>query len=127
VLQAHEFDGPFDAAGCPIIPFDQDHGFGAVSTGYRIGNFAYSTDLVELPAAAKAALGGLDLWVVDCLRFEPHPTHTHFERTLGWIAELKPKRAVLTHLNHTVDYDELARRCPPGVEPGYDGLTVALS
>ena len=127
VLQAHEIGGAFSAAGVQVIPFDQDHGFGAVSTGYRIGNFAYSTDLVELPAAAKAALGGLDLWVVDCLRFEPHPTHTHFERTLGWIAELKPKRAILTHLNHTVDYDALARRCPPGVEPGYDGLTVELS
>jgi len=127
VLRSHEIAGPFGAAGIPVVPFDQDHGFGAVSTGYRIGNFAYSTDLVELPAAAKAALGGLDLWIVDCLRFEPHPTHTHFERTLGWIAELKPKRAILTHLNHTVDYEDLARRCPPGVEPGFDGLTVELA
>lgn len=127
VLRAHEIDDrTFSAAGMQVLPFDQDHGFGAISTGYRIGSFAYSTDLVDLPAAAKAALGGLDLWVVDCLRFEPHPTHTHFERTLGWISELKPKRAILTHLNHTVDYDDLARRCPPGVEPGYDGLTVEL-
>jgi phosphoribosyl 1,2-cyclic phosphate phosphodiesterase len=126
VLRPQEISGPFTAAGLQVTPFDQDHGFGAVSTGYRIGNFAYSTDLVELPLGAKAALAGLDLWIVDCLRFEPHPTHTHFERTLGWIEELKPKRAILTHLNHSVDYDEIARRCPPGVEPGYDGLTADL-
>jgi phosphoribosyl 1,2-cyclic phosphate phosphodiesterase len=126
VLRAHEITGPFLAGGLPVVPFDQDHGYGAVSTGYRIGDFAYSTDLVELPAAAKAALAGLDLWIVDCLRFEPHPTHTHFERTLAWIAELKPRRAILTHLNHTMDYDDVARRCPPGVEAGYDGLIAEL-
>lgn len=127
VLRAREIDGPFQAAGVDVIPFEQDHGFGAVTTGYRLGGFAYSTDLVELPTVAKAVLNGLDLWIVDCLRFEPHPTHTHFDRTIEWISELKPKRAILTHLNHMMDYDEVARRCPAGVEPGYDGLAVDLA
>jgi len=126
VLRAREIDGPFEAGSLQVVPFEQDHGFGAVTTGYRIGGFAYSTDVVDLPDGAKTALTGLDLWIVDCLRFEPHPTHAHFDRTIGWISELKPKRTILTHLNHMMDYEDLARRCPAGVEPGYDGLVVDL-
>ncbi len=87
---------------------------------------AYSTDVVDLPQESWAVLTGIRLWVVDCLREEPHPTHTHLQRTLGWIDHLKPERAVLTHMNHTLDYEAVRRRCPPGVEPGYDGLVVEI-
>ena len=87
---------------------------------------AYSTDAVDLSEAALAELEHLDLWIVDCLRFEPHPTHAHFDKAIAWIERLKPRHAVLTHLNHMADYDEVARRCPPGVEPGYDGLVVTI-
>jgi phosphoribosyl 1,2-cyclic phosphate phosphodiesterase len=87
---------------------------------------AYSTDVVGLGEAAFAILAGLDLWIVDCLRFEPHPTHAHFDLVMSWIERLRPKRTLLTHLNHQADYDEVARRCPPGVEPAYDGLTVEI-
>jgi phosphoribosyl 1,2-cyclic phosphate phosphodiesterase len=126
VLSAREIDGRFRVNGMEILPFEQEHGFGAVTTGYRIGGFAYSTDVVALPPASREALRGLDLWIVDCLRYDPHPTHAHLEMTLGWIADVKPKRALLTHLNHTVDYDDLAARCPAGVEPAYDGLVVEI-
>jgi phosphoribosyl 1,2-cyclic phosphate phosphodiesterase len=108
------------------MPFEQDHGYGARTVGYRIGRMAYSTDVVDLSDAAFEVLAGLDLWIVDCLRYEPHPTHSHFERTLSWVKRAKPKHTVLTHLNHTLDYDDLAAKCPPGVEPGYDGLSVEL-
>ena len=77
-------------------------------------------------AAAFTALEGLDLWVLDALRYRPHPTHAHIAQSLEWIARVRPRRAVLTHLNHEVDYAELAARCPDGVEPGYDGLTIEL-
>ena len=97
-----------------------------MTTGYRIGRMAYSTDVVVLDERAFAVLADLDLWIVDCLRFEPHPTHAHFDLTMSWIERLRPKRALLTHLNHMIDYDELARRCPPGVEPAYDGLAFEL-
>jgi phosphoribosyl 1,2-cyclic phosphate phosphodiesterase len=125
-LEARELAGPFSLNGVPVVPFEQDHGHGTRSIGYRIGRMAYSTDVVGLSDAAFEVLAGLDLWIVDCLRYEPHPTHSHFEQTLSWVARAKPKRTILTHLNHTLDYDELAARCPPGVEPGYDGLTVEL-
>jgi phosphoribosyl 1,2-cyclic phosphate phosphodiesterase len=125
LLADHEVDGPFDVGEIPVVPFVQGHG-PETTLGYRLGPVAYSTDLVSLDEAAFAILSGVPLWIVDCLRFEPHPTHTHFDQTLEWIARVKPGRAVLTHMNHTLDYDELAARCPPGVEPAYDGMVFDL-
>ncbi len=126
LLQARTINGPFTIGNVPVVPFVQDHGFGTATTGYRLGRMAYSTDVVGLDDAAFAVLSELDLWVVDCLRYEPHPTHAHFDLALSWIVRANPKRAVLTHLNHMIDYDDLASRCPPGVEPGYDGLAVEV-
>lgn len=123
VLEPHEVTGPFSVGGLRILPFDQDHGF-AMTTGYRIGTMAYSTDVVNLPETSFAALENLDLWIVDCLRFEPHPTHAHLDKALAWIERVKPKRAVLTHMNHSVDYDALAARCPAGVEPAFDFMVI---
>lgn len=127
LLEPKAIDGEFAVGGLRVVPFVQDHGYGATTTGYRIGGMAYSTDVVGLDDAAFAVLADLELWIVDCLRYEPHPTHAHFDLTLSWIARAKPKRAVLTHLNHMLDYDVLASRCPPGVEPGYDGMVIELS
>jgi phosphoribosyl 1,2-cyclic phosphate phosphodiesterase len=126
-LKPRPVDGPFSVGGLAIRPFAQSHGLGSVTTGYRLGRMAYSTDVVELDEAAFAVLADLDLWIVDCLRFEPHPTHAHFDLAMSWVERVRPKRTILTHLNHMTDYDELARRCPPGVEPAYDGLTVELA
>lgn len=126
LLEARLVNGPFTVAGLSVTPFVQDHGYGTTTTGYRIGGMAYSTDVVGLDDAAFAVLADLDLWIVDCLRYEPHPTHAHFELALSWIARAKPQRAILTHLNHMIDYDDLAARCPPGVEPGYDGLMAQI-
>jgi phosphoribosyl 1,2-cyclic phosphate phosphodiesterase len=125
-LQPRELAGPFAIGGLSVRSFEQDHGYGTKTTGYRIGNMAYSTDVVGLSESAFALLSGLDLWVVDCLRFEPHPTHAHFDLTMQWIERVRPQHAVLTHLNHSVDYEVLASRCPPGVEPGYDGLAIDI-
>ena len=125
-LEAKAVEGPFRLGGLDVTPFDQEHGFGTKTLGYRIGPMAYSTDVVELSEAAFAILEGLDLWIVDCLRFEPHVTHAHFEKTIAWIERVKPKHAILTHLNHQIDYDEVRAQCPPGVEPGYDGLSLEI-
>jgi phosphoribosyl 1,2-cyclic phosphate phosphodiesterase len=124
-LIPNRFDGPFEAAGIPVIPFDQDHGF-SLSTGFRIGNFAYSTDVVQLSEAAFEILAGVEVWIVDCVRIEPHPTHSHLERTLEWIARVKPKRAVLTHMDGNLDFTALTALLPAGVEPGFDGLVIEL-
>ena len=120
-------EGPFQVGEIGITPFRQDHGFGRTTLGYRFGRLAYSTDAVSLDEAAFAALAGVEVWIVDCLRLVPHPTHSHLERTLEWIARVKPARAILTHMNHELDYRSLQALLPPGVEPGYDGLTITLN
>lgn len=125
-LKPVTIDGAFEAAGLPFLPFDQNHGF-STTLGFRIGAFGYSTDVVELDDAAFAALAGVEVWIVDCLRYEPHPTHSHLAKTLAWIERVKPKRAILTHLDRPLDYRELAAQLPPGVEPGVDGLSVELA
>jgi phosphoribosyl 1,2-cyclic phosphate phosphodiesterase len=118
-----EVDGP--SGPIPVVTFDQGHG-PIRSLGYRFDSVAYSSDLVELPDESLEALGGLDLWIVDALRYTPHPTHAHLEKTLQWIERLKPARAVLTNMHTDLDYTELSRRLPVGVEPARDGLTFRI-
>jgi phosphoribosyl 1,2-cyclic phosphate phosphodiesterase len=105
----------------PVVSFDQDHGH-IRSAGYRFGGVAYSSDVVGLPEEAFAALEGVEVWIVDALRWTPHPTHAHVELTLEWIARVRPKRAILTNLHIDLDYRKLAQVLPEGVEPAYDGL-----
>ena len=124
-LVAHEIAGPFRVGPLEIVPFEQDHGF-SKTLGFRIGAMAYSTDVVELDDAAFEILAGVELWIVDCLRDEPHVTHSHFAQTMEWIRRVQPRRAVLTHMNHEADYQTWAMRLPPGVEPGFDGLAIEI-
>jgi phosphoribosyl 1,2-cyclic phosphate phosphodiesterase len=124
-LEPREISGPFEIEGIPVIPFAQDHGF-STTLGLRIGGFAYSTDVTELDDAAFAAVEGVELWIVDCLRREPHPTHSHVAKTLSWIARVRPRRAVLTHMDQSLDYRELSAELPSGIEPGQDGLVIEL-
>jgi len=125
VLIANVVHGPFELAGVPIVPFLQDHGY-MTTLGFRFGRFAYSTDVMKLEEEAFAALEGIDTWVVDCTREDPHPVHAHLALTLEWIARVKPRRAYLTHMNNTLDYDALLAKLPPGVEPAYDGLVIEI-
>jgi phosphoribosyl 1,2-cyclic phosphate phosphodiesterase len=116
-------DGP--SGPIPVVTFDQDHG-SMRSVGYRFGGLAYSSDVVDLPESAFEALEDLDVWIVDALRYTPHPTHAHVDRALEWIARVRPRRAILTNLHIDLDYDELTSRLPPGVEAAYDGLRIEL-
>jgi phosphoribosyl 1,2-cyclic phosphate phosphodiesterase len=125
-LMPHEITGPFEICGIPVVPFSQDHGFSS-TLGFRIGGFAYSTDVTELDDRAFASLKGVELWIVDCLRREPHPTHSHLTKTLSWIARVGPQRAVLTHMDQSLDYRQLSAELPEGVEPGQDGLVIELA
>ena len=136
-LTPHLIEGPFQVGTVKVTPFMQDHGY-AISRSGHFGSLgfrfdmpdgtsaAYSTDVVNLSEEALDLVAGVDVWVVDCLRFEPHPTHSHFERTMEWVARVKPGRAILHHMNHQADYAVLLAACPPGVEPGYDGMVVEL-
>jgi phosphoribosyl 1,2-cyclic phosphate phosphodiesterase len=105
------------------LPVVQQHG-DITSLGFRVHNVAYSPDVSDLSEDAVAALAGLDLWIVDALRYRPHPSHFSVAQALEWIERVKPKRAILTHLHVDLDYETLRRELPPHVVPAYDGLSV---
>lgn len=120
----HTFEAtPFTVQGIEVTPFPQDH-VTATSWGFRIGNFAYSTDFKTIPNSSLDMLKDLDLWIVDCLRFDEHPTHSHFEATRDLIRMIQPKRAILTHMNHHMDYDVVLSACDEGTEPAHDGMII---
>lgn len=126
---AHRLVGPVAVGAMTVTPFAQNHG-DIDSTGFRITAggraIAYSTDVKALYPESFPCLSGLDLWVVDALRREPHPTHSHLDQTLGWIAEHRPARALLTHMDQSMDYRGLQAELPAGVAPAYDGQVVML-
>ena len=86
------------------------------------GKFAYSTDVIDMDDDVFDKLTGVDLWIVEALRAQPHSSHSHFEQTFSWIERVKPGRAVLTHLGLDADYETLLKICPENTEPGIDGL-----
>jgi len=108
-----------------VLPFAQIHGH-TQTLGFRFGNFAYSTDVNGLPEASFDALQGLDTWLVDAARYRKTHGHAWVDLTLEWIARVKPRRAVLTHMSEELDYDRLSKELPEGVEPAYDGMQITL-
>jgi phosphoribosyl 1,2-cyclic phosphate phosphodiesterase len=126
IYRHHRIEGPFVAAGLPVRPFVQDHGI-ATSLGFRFGPFAYSNDCVTLSDAALETMAGVEVLVVDAMRYRPHPTHAHLDRALEWIARIAPRRAFLTNLHVDMDYAELDRVTPPHVQPCHDGLVIEVN
>ena len=125
-LAANTIDiGSNTIQGINVEAIKQIHGKG-FSLGYRFDNIAYSTDVNNLPDESMKKLENLDLWIVDCVRYEPHYSHSHFDQTMTWINKLKPKKAILTHMGHWLDYNELNSKCPQNVEPGIDGMVITV-
>lgn len=116
VLEGEPLTTPFT-----VIPFEQIHGH-MPCIGFRIGNFAYSTDMKDLPFISKQRLKNLDVWMVNCLGERVTPAHANLEEVLSFVHELKPKLTVLTHMSAELDYEALAARLPKGVVPAYDGM-----
>ena len=106
-----------------VTPLEVIHGRLPV-IAYRFNDFAYATDLSEIPPATLDALRDLDVLVLDCLRIKPHPTHLWLERALAYIAELKPRRAYLTHIAHDIKHARDSQLLPDGVAWGYDGQEI---
>lgn len=112
-----------------ISVVDQPHG-NITSAGLRFEvdgvSAGYSTDINAMTDDVAKLFDRLDVWIVDALRERPHPTHTHLAQTLDWIDRLRPRSAVLVHMDQSMDYATIARSLPAGVEPGYDGLEIRL-
>jgi phosphoribosyl 1,2-cyclic phosphate phosphodiesterase len=91
---------------------------------HRGKSIGYATDFNILTDDMLSLYQELDAWVVDALRYRPHPTHPDVPTVLGWIERLRPRRAALIHMDQSMDYATLVGVLPSGVEPGYDGLEV---
>jgi phosphoribosyl 1,2-cyclic phosphate phosphodiesterase len=121
LVALHTIDGPFDLFGARIIPIPAIHGSQPV-LGFRCGGAAYLTDFSRVPESSKALLGGLDHFVLDALRYVPHPTHSTVDQSLALVRELKPKHAWFTHICHDLGHAETNARLPENVRLAYDGL-----
>src|SRR5215467_2508271 len=106
-----------------ITPLEVIHGRLPV-IAYRFNDFAYATDLNFISDETIAALQGLDVLVLDCVRIKPHATHLGLNEALAYIERIKPKRAYLTHLNHDVMHERDSHLLPENVEFAYDGLVI---
>ncbi|HKS19586.1 MAG TPA: MBL fold metallo-hydrolase [Bradyrhizobium sp.] len=94
--------------------------------GYRIGDAAYTPDVSDVPEQSWPSLQNLDLWIIDGLRYAPHPSHFSVEDALSWIDRFKPRRAVLTNMHSDLDYEVMRLSLPPNVVPAYDGMQLKL-
>jgi phosphoribosyl 1,2-cyclic phosphate phosphodiesterase len=124
-LDLVEVRAPFPLLGREVVPVPVWHGEMEVF-GYRIGSFAYVTDCNRIPETSFRALDGVEVLILDALRYRPHPTHFSIDEALEAAGRIAARRTILTHLTHEVDHGAPEAPLPPGVEFGYDGLTFDL-
>lgn len=118
---------PFSVCGVEVTPIVGEHSTRFRSVGYRIGKLAYITDFSGIAPSEEAKLHGVEVLVVNALRWEPHDSHFSVEEALALIGRVAPRRAFLTHMSHRIGlYVDASKRLPEGVEFAYDGLTVEI-
>lgn len=122
LLEPHVAEGPFSLFGCRIIPIPLAHGL-MTATGYRFNDTAYLTDCSSIPETSMVKLTGLDILIIDALRYTPHSNHFNIDGALRVVERLRPRRAVFTHLTHEVPYSD-GSKLPAGVEFAYDGMVL---
>lgn len=129
ILELNLIDGDvtIDGTGGSITfsPFEVAHG-GMNALGFRIADIAYLPDVAQIPDAVWPKLAGLECWIVDALRRDPHPTHSHLSQTLEWIDKLQPKSAVLTNMHIDLDYETVLAETPDHIQPAYDGMRLSF-
>lgn len=108
-----------------LTPFLVQHG-NIPALGYRIDDTAYTPDLNDIPEESWPALQGLDLWIIDGLRYAQHSSHFSLSDALSWIDRFKPRRAVITNMHADLDYEAVRAAVPEGVVPGYDGMRLEI-
>ncbi len=124
-LQVNEVTGTFDLFGQKVTPIPLAHGSGE-SLGYRIGNLAYVVDCSAIPESSRALLEGLEVLVIDALRFREHEAHFSISEAIEVARQLRVPKTLLTHLTHDIDYSRHSAGLPEGIEFAYDGQTLTL-
>ena len=95
-------------------------------TGYRFGSAAYLTDMNDIPAASLPLLGELDILILDALRREPHPSHAHLAKSIDLVQQLRPKRALFTHISHDLDHESTNAALPHPIQLAHDGQQLTF-
>ena len=108
-----------------IETFKHNHGSIDVQT-YKIGKFAYSTDIKKFYENDLDKLKNLDLWIVGLLRNDPHPAHAGFDQILDYVNYIKPKKTIFTHMTALLDLETVNSQCPKNVMSGYDGMEINI-
>lgn len=122
-LGIHIVSSEFFLYGLRILPLKIYHGDTTIF-GYRINDVSYLTDCNGIPEDTKSLLQGTKLLILDATRYQPHAKHYGLAQAVEVIGELKPERAVLTHLSHTFDHNKVNDELPPGIELAYDGMEI---
>lgn len=123
VLRAHSVAETFEVAGTAVTPVPVMHGKYEI-LGYRIGNMAYLTDVSDISPASLDRLQGLDMLLLDCLRYRFHPTHLNVEQAITWAEKIGARETFLVHMTHELEFSALSARLPTGIYAAYDGLRL---
>jgi len=124
-LSLHTVTAPFELFGREIVPIPLVHGRGE-AFGYRVGALAYLTDCSAIPAASLAQLAGLEVLVIDALRFTAHASHLNIAGAVAAARQIGARRTLLTHLSHEVDHFRHSAGLPAGIEFAYDGQRLSV-
>ncbi len=125
-LTLYEIEGTQTVAGIPITPIPLMHGKDRIF-GYRIGNFAYCTDVSHIPEESFELLQNVEVLVLDALREKPHPSHFSLEQAIQAALIIGARRTFFTHMNHIIDYNKHSALLPPNMAFAFDGLAVEIS
>lgn len=132
-VELRPVDAPFtvpsrygDDASVHVRPIRAYHGDMLVF-GYRIGAFAYLTDVSRLPEASIDQLRGVDVLVLDALRHRTHPKHFSFEEATAVTQRIGARQTYFIHMTHDALHAEVDAQLPDGINLGYDGLTFRVA
>ncbi len=128
LVEFHEVTGSFTIGDIQFTPVEVNHG--KRMTGYRIDHngvsAGYVPDCCGMSDKAVEIFKGIDLMILDGLRYRPHPSHFSIDQSCAMLERIKAKRSLLTHICHDIDHEALSAKLPPHIQPAYDGLKVTL-
>ena len=123
VLSLNPIADPFEVLGIKITPIPVKHGYSDI-LGYRIDNMAYLTDVSHIPETSLALLHGLEVLMLDCLRYQPHYTHINVEQSIAYAGLINARNSYFIHMTHDLEYEKLSAELPDDMYVAYDGLKL---